>query len=267
MNGILKAIWDDKNQEVFRSKRGLSEQDLLLQIQHLHSRPLHAFSTALRKMASERKCSVIAEVKKASPSKGVIRHNFQPAEIVRSYEAGGAACISVLTEQKYFQGSPEILQEARAASSLPILRKDFLLDPYQVLEAKAWGADAVLLIAAALSDHQLRDLSAAAQEVGLDVLVEAHDEEELGKALEVEEGLIGINNRNLETFEVDLSTTERLIKRIPSSRWVVTESGVRTREDVRKMKMCGLRSFLVGEAFMRDCDPGASLRNLFYAGD
>lgn len=266
MKGVLKAIWDNKKQELARAKLEVPEQSLMDQIKSAPVRSRHAFADALKQKAAEAGCSVIAEVKKASPSKGLIRADFRPGEIARSYEAGGAACLSVLTEEKYFLGAPEILREVRAACSLPILRKDFLLDPYQVLEAKAWGADAVLLIAAALSTDQLHEMAAAASEAGLDVLVESHNEEELGRALDLEGALVGINNRSLETFDVALETTERLKAMIPVGRWAVTESGIRTREDVDRMLRGGVKSFLVGEAFMRRIDPGACLKELFYAG-
>lgn len=266
MKGVLRAIWANKREELARARLEVSEQSLLTQIKAAPVRPRHAFADALRQKAVKSGCSVIAEVKKASPSKGLIRPDFRPSEIARSYEAGGAACLSVLTEEKYFLGSSAILCEVRAACALPILRKDFLLDSYQVLEAKAWGADAVLLIAAALSSSQLHEMAAAAAETGLDVLVESHNEEELGRALELEGVLVGINNRNLETFDVSLETTERLMAMIPAGRWAVTESGIRTREDVSRMLGCGVKSFLVGEAFMRRTDPGAELKELFHAG-
>lgn len=266
MKGVLKAIWDNKREVLARARLEVPEQSLLAQIKAAPTRPRHAFGDALRQKAAEAGRSVIAEVKKASPSKGLIRPDFRPSEIARSYEAGGAACLSVLTEERYFLGSSAILREVRAACALPILRKDFLLDPYQVLEAKAWGADAVLFIAAALSSGQLHEMAAAAAEAGLDVLVESHNEEELGRALELEGALVGINNRNLETFDVSLETTERLIAMIPAGRWAVTESGIRTCEDVRRMLGCGVKSFLVGEAFMRRTDPGAELKELFHAG-
>lgn len=265
MKGVLKTIWDNKKEELARAKKDLPEQELLARVQAAPARRGRSFAAALRDRAAQAGCSVIAEVKKASPSKGLIRPDFRPADIARSYEAGGAACVSVLTEQKYFLGSPEILREVRAACALPILRKDFMLDPYQVLEAKAWGADAVLLIAAALSAGQMKDMAAAAADLGIDVLVESHNETEIEKALELEGALIGINNRNLETFGEDLGTTERLIRLVPADRWVVTESGIRTREDVARMLACGAKSFLVGEAFMRKPNPGAALQEIFHA--
>ncbi len=209
---------------------------------------------------------MIAEVKKASPSKGLIRSDFDPAQIAKSYETGGAACLSVLTDVDFFQGADAYLQSARSACSLPVLRKDFLLDAYQVYEARALGADCILLIAAALEDAPLRELAALARSIGLDVLVEVHDEAELDRALALPSyaGLIlGVNNRNLRSFEVSLDTTVLLKARLPADRWLVTESGIHAPEDVRKMRDAGVHAFLVGEAFMRAADPGAALAQLF----
>jgi indole-3-glycerol phosphate synthase len=207
---------------------------------------------------------VIAEVKKASPSKGVLRADFRPAEIAASYERGGAACLSVLTDVDFFQGSDAYLQEARAACALPVIRKDFIVDPYQVREARLMGADAILLIAACLSDAQLSELNALAQALDLDVLVEVHDAGELERALAVPGRLIGVNNRNLRTFEVSLDTTLGLLEAIPDDRLLVTESGILTREDVARMRGQGVHAFLVGEAFMRAPDPGVELARLFF---
>lgn len=265
MQGILKTIWKEKGIRLQQSKSAVSEAQLLQQIDELPARPRHVFSKALVEKASLCGCSVIAEIKKASPSKGLIRPMFNPKEIAESYEKNGAACLSVLTEEGYFLGSSEILKQVRASSSLPILRKDFLSDPYQILEARAWGADAVLLIAAALSSAQIREMAQAAEEQGLDVLVESHNEEELERALEIPRALIGINNRNLDTFEVSLETTARLRRLVPSERWLVSESGIHSRADVTMLRQIGVNSFLVGEAFMRKADPGAGLRELFYA--
>ncbi len=265
MNGILKTIWDNKRAELQEAKAVLSEAALLQTIRESDLSPCRGFAASLRAKAAERRCSVIAEVKKASPSKGLIRPDFHPADIARSYQEGGAACLSVLTEKKFFLGSPEILREVRANSTLPVLRKDFILDPYQVAEARLWGADAVLLIADALSSAQMKELAASAADFGLDVLIESHSEKEIEKALEIPDVLIGINNRNLETFEVSLETTERLSKLIPEGRWVVTESGIHRREDVERMLSCGVKSFLVGEAFMRKENPGQALGELFHA--
>ena len=265
MQGILKTIWKEKELRLKERKSAVPEAQLLRQIEELPARPRHVFSKALAEKASLSGCSVIAEIKKASPSKGLIRPKFNPQEIAKSYERNGAACLSVLTEEGYFLGSSEILMQVRACSSLPILRKDFLSDPYQILEARAWGADAVLLIAAALSSSQLGEMAQAAEEQGLDVLVESHDEEELERALEIPRALIGINNRNLDTFEVSLETTVRLKQLVPSDRWLVSESGIHDRADVSRLKQIGIRSFLVGEVCMRKADPGAGLRELFYA--
>jgi indole-3-glycerol phosphate synthase len=206
---------------------------------------------------------VIAEVKKASPSKGVLREHFVPADIARSYESGGAACLSVLTDERFFQGCAAYLQQARVACNLPVLRKDFLIDPYQVVEARAMGADCVLLIAACLDDGLMSELEACAIEQGLDVLVEVHDGEELERALRLKTPLIGVNNRNLRTFEVSLDTTIGLLPRIPDDRLLVTESGILARADVQRMRSAGVHTFLVGEAFMRAPDPGQALRELF----
>ena len=206
---------------------------------------------------------MIAEVKKASPSKGVLRADFDPAAIGASYARGGAACLSVLTDVQFFQGAPAYLAQARAASGLPVLRKDFIVDEYQVMEAGAWGADCILLIVAALDAVQLRDLEAAAQALGLAVLVEVHDARELDRALDLSTPLLGINNRNLRTFEVSLDTTLGLLSRIGGDRLVVTESGILAPADVARMRAAGVNAFLVGEAFMRADDPGAELARLF----
>jgi indole-3-glycerol phosphate synthase len=207
--------------------------------------------------------AVIAEIKKASPSKGVLREDFRPAEIAASYEKHGAACLSVLTDRQFFQGAPEYLQAARAACSLPVLRKDFMIDPYQVYEARAMDADAILLIVAALSVAQMQEMEAIAHSLGMAVLVEAHSGEEISDALRLKTPLIGINNRNLRTFEVTLDTTIGQLERIPADRIVVTESGILVPEDVTRMLGHGVFAFLVGEAFMRAPDPGIQLARLF----
>jgi len=207
--------------------------------------------------------AVIAEIKKASPSAGVIRPHFEPAAIARSYEAGGAACLSVLTDREFFQGGDEYLREARAACRLPVLRKDFIVDEYQVYEARAIEADCILLIVAALGDAQLRELAGLAAHLEMDVLVEVHDEEELDRALALDTPLIGVNNRDLRTFRTRLDTTLRLKARVPEDRLVVTESGIHTREDVARMRANGVHAFQVGEAFMRAPDPGQKLAELF----
>jgi len=221
------------------------------------------FTAALRAAIEVGRSAVIAEVKKASPSKGVLRADFDPAAIGASYARHGAACLSVLTDVQYFQGAPEYLQQARAASGLPVLRKDFIIDDYQVVEARSWGADAILLIVAALDRSRLLALEAAARDLGMAVLVEVHDAAELEMALELKTPLIGINNRNLRTFETCLETTLDLLPRIGSERIVVTESGILSPADVARMRAAGVSAFLVGEAFMRAPDPGLELARLF----
>ena len=223
------------------------------------------FAKALIDQVKLKQPAVIAEIKKASPSKGVIRENFLPADIAKSYEKGGATCLSVLTDVDYFQGADVYLQQARAACKLPVIRKDFMIDPYQIVEARALGADCVLLIVAALDDVKLAELAAVAKGVGLDVLVEVHDGDELERALKtLDTPLVGINNRNLHTFDVDLETTLDLLPRIPRDRLVITESGILNRADVELMEISNVYSFLVGEAFMRAESPGSELQRLFF---
>lgn len=221
------------------------------------------FVGAILKKVSANLPAVIAEIKKASPSKGVIRENFNPAEIAKSYQKGGAACLSVLTDKQYFQGAAEYLQQAKAACKLPVLRKDFMIDPYQVFEARAMGADCILLIVAALELAQMRELEEIAHDLGMAVLVEVHNAEELELAMQLETPLMGINNRNLRTFEVTLQTTLDLLKILPEDRFVITESGIFTPEDVKLMRDNDVHTFLVGEAFMRQPDPGAELARVF----
>ena len=221
------------------------------------------FEAAMRSSVAQGRAAVIAEVKKASPSKGVLREHFEPAEIAASYQRGGASCLSVLTDVSFFQGSPAFLKAARAACNLPALRKDFLFDPYQVYEARSWGADCILLIVAVLEDAQLADLEACALSLGMDVLVEVHDAAELDRALRLRTPLVGVNNRNLRTFEVSLDTTLTQLSRIPSDRLPITESGILSRADVLTMRAAGVDAFLVGEAFMRAPEPGDALRALF----
>ena len=261
MSDILQRIVAVKRDEVAQARRrcGLAE----LQAQAAAAPPARGFAAALRARVEAGHPAVIAEVKKASPSKGVLREHFGPADIARSYESGGAACLSVLTDERFFQGCAAYLQQARESCSLPVLRKDFLIDPYQVVEARAMGADCVLLIAACLDDGLMSELEACATEQGLDVLVEVHDGEELERALRLRTPLIGVNNRNLRTFEVSLDTTIGLLPRVPGDRLLVTESGILARADVQRMRLAGVHAFLVGEAFMRAPDPGQALRDLF----
>jgi indole-3-glycerol phosphate synthase len=258
---ILTRILATKVDEVAAAKRRLPASAVL---RAAHAAPApRGFAGAVRARIAAGRPAVIAEIKKASPSKGVLRAIFDPAAIAARYEAGGAACLSVLTDRPYFQGAPEYLVAARAAANLPVLRKDFIVDEYQVLEARAWGADAVLLIVAALDDAQLAAFEACAHELGMAVLVEAHDGAELDRALRLATPLIGINNRNLRTFDVTLATTLDLLPRVPADRVVVTESGILVPADVATMRAGGVHAFLVGEAFMRAADPGAALAALF----
>ena len=265
MSDILNKILDVKATEVadakkyrdFNSLRRDVESDTALRAD------LRGFEANLRRNIGAGRAGVIAEVKKASPSKGVLRADFRPADIAQSYENGGAACLSVLTDVQFFQGSPEYLKQARAACELPVIRKDFIVDPYQVYEARAMGADAILLIVAALDHGLMADLEACAQELGMDVLVEVHDGDELDAALKLKTRLLGINNRNLRTFEVTLDTTIGLLPRIPAERLVVTESGILAPADVKRIRDANVHAFLVGEAFMRAPDPGTELRRLF----
>ncbi|WP_285259991.1 indole-3-glycerol phosphate synthase TrpC [Halopseudomonas bauzanensis] len=259
---ILENIVARKYEEV-KENRARVSLDELQRLAASADAP-RGFAQALRQRATAQQPAVIAEVKKASPSKGVIRENFNPAEIAVSYQQGGAACLSVLTDIDFFQGSTEYLQQARAACDLPVIRKDFMVDPYQVVEARAMGADCILLIVASLEDGQMAELNAAAVELGMDVLVEVHDGAELDRALRLDTPLVGINNRNLHTFEVSLDTTLQLLPRVPADRLAVTESGILTRADVELMLDNGVYSFLVGEAFMRASDPGAELKRLFF---
>jgi indole-3-glycerol phosphate synthase len=258
---ILKKI-------VARKREEIAERSSRVSIEELKSRldgasPPRGFVEAIRAKIAAGKAGVIAEIKKASPSKGVIREHFVPEQIARSYEQGGAACLSVLTDIDFFQGGDEYLKEARGACSLPVIRKDFIIDPYQVYEARVIGADCILLIAACLSDEQMKSLAELANALGMDVLIEVHDEEELARSLPLNQPLVGINNRNLRTFEVSLETTLRMLGQIPPDRIVVTESGIHTPEDVRLMRDNQVNAFLVGEAFMRAEEPGEKLAELF----
>jgi indole-3-glycerol phosphate synthase len=259
VSDILKRIVAVKREEIAAAKARRSEASLRDEAQ----RDTRGFVTALRRKLDAGQAAVIAEVKKASPSKGVLREHFVPAEIAVSYERGGAACLSVLTDERFFQGATEYLQQARAACALPLLRKDFMVDGYQVFEAGAMGADCILLIAACLDDSQMADLEAQAHALGMDVLVEVHDGAELDRALRLKTPLVGINNRNLHSFEVSLDTTLSLLPRVPLDRLLVTESGILARGDVRRMRDANVNAFLVGEAFMRADEPGRALRELF----
>jgi indole-3-glycerol phosphate synthase len=258
---ILKKIIRRKQEEVAERQRttSLAEQEQYA----AQADPARGFVAAIEKRLAESQSAVIAEIKKASPSKGVMRDPFVPAEIARSYEQGGATCLSVLTDVDFFQGSDEYLQQARGACSLPVLRKDFMIDPYQVYEARAIGADCILLIVAALNDDVMQELSNVAQRIGMDVLVEVHDADELERALSLNTRLIGINNRDLRNFETHLETTLELLESIPEDRIVVTESGIHTPVDVKRMRDSGVHTFLVGEAFMVADEPGEKLRDLF----
>jgi indole-3-glycerol phosphate synthase len=258
---ILRKIVSRKSEEVAERAQRLPLPRLQEQ---LNSAPApRGFVSAIEAKIEAGGAGVIAEIKKASPSKGVIREDFRPAEIAASYERGGAACLSVLTDMDFFQGSDEYLKEARAACSLPVIRKDFIVDPYQVYEARVMGADCILLIAACLDDSTLQGLNRLAHDLGMDVLIEVHDAEELQRTLPLDSRLIGINNRNLRTFEVSLDTTLDLLEQIPEGRIVVTESGIHTPQDVKRMRDHDVHAFLVGEAFMRADDPGTKLAELF----
>jgi indole-3-glycerol phosphate synthase len=258
---ILLKITRRKREEIAErlSLRSIAQLEALLP---QASEP-RGFADAIARKLAAGESGVIAEIKKASPSKGVLREDFQPDQIARSYARGGAACLSVLTDIDFFQGGDQYLQQARDACTLPVIRKDFIIDPYQVYEARAIGADCILLIVACLDDRQLKDLNDLAHQLGMDVLIEVHDAEELQRALQVDNRLIGINNRNLRTFDVTLETTLALLSKIPDERIVVTESGILTGEDVALMRRHQVNAFLVGEAFMRADDPGAKLAQLF----
>ena len=261
-SNILNKILDTKREEIRLTSgyRPLSE----LEVEAQSAPSVRDFEEAIRSKIAAGQSAVIAEVKKASPSKGIIRADFQPADIASSYASGGATCLSVLTDIDFFQGSDEYLQQARKACELPVIRKDFTVDPYQVVEARAIGADAILLIVAALADDQMRELAEVASGFELDVLVEVHDRAELDRALELETQLVGINNRDLHSFDMRLETTLDLLPHIPEDRVVVTESGIHTPADVAVMRERNVHAFLVGEAFMRAEEPGEKLKELFF---
>lgn len=261
MSNILDQIIAVKHQEVAAAIR---RKPLALMRADAESRVLtRDFVAAMRNKIALGQAAVIAEVKKASPSKGVLRADFIPADIAQSYAEHGAACLSVLTDQQFFQGSTDYLKQARASCDLPVLRKDFVVDAYQVYEARAMGADCILLIAACLDDAQMKSLEALAMSLDMAVLVEVHDRAELERALKLKTPLLGINNRNLKTFEVTLETTLDMLQHVPADRLLVTESGVSTAADVRRLRDAGVQAFLVGEAFMRADDPGLALAQLF----
>jgi indole-3-glycerol phosphate synthase len=263
MTDVLRTILARKVEEIEQRSRVRSLDDL--RVRAAQQAPTRGFVDAIKRKHAAGEAAVIAEVKKASPSKGLIRADFQPAQIARSYEAGGAACLSVLTDVDFFQGSNLYLGEARSACVLPVLRKDFTIDPYQVYEARVIGADAILLIVAALEDGPMIEMAGLAMELGMDVLVEVHDIDELERALQTDCELIGVNNRNLRTFEVSLDTSIALRDAVPRDRTLVTESGIATGADVAKMRAAGIETFLIGESFMRERDPGAALQRLFAA--
>nr|WP_037493253.1 indole-3-glycerol phosphate synthase TrpC [Sneathiella glossodoripedis] len=257
---ILAKICADKEVQVRNCKKQFSLQDLEEKIKSVT--PVRGFLNALKQARAEGRYGLIAEVKKASPSKGLIREDFDPVKIAKAYEDGGATCMSVLTDIPYFQGADEYLVAAREAVSLPALRKDFMIDPYQVTEARSLGADCILLIMAALSDDQAKELEAAAFEYGMDVLIEVHDAEELERTSVLKSPLIGINNRNLKTLEVDIATTEQLASGLPQDCVAVSESGLYTPEDLQRMEKAGCGCFLVGESLMRQDDVAGAVRQL-----
>lgn len=266
MSDILNKILAVKQDEVAAARKYQSYSSLRSEVESDQEarRSIRAFEASLRQKIAAGQAAVIAEIKKASPSKGIIRADFRPADIALSYEQHGAACLSVLTDVQFFQGAAEYLQQARAACTIPALRKDFMIDPYQVYQARSWGADAILLIVAALDHGLMAELEACAHELGMDVLVEVHNAEELDAALKLKTPLLGINNRNLRTFEVTLATTLGLLPGIPADKLVITESGIMGVDDVQRMRAANVHGFLVGEAFMRAENPGLELEQLFF---
>lgn len=265
MSDILNKILARKKEEVGECSARVTINDLREQVSS--SSPVRGFVASIRSKIEQSKPAVIAEIKKASPSRGILRQDFDPASIAASYEEGGAACLSVLTDVDFFQGSPDYLKQARNACSLPVLRKDFIIDPYQIYEARVMGADCILLIVAALDDATMNELAELAHSLDMDVLVEVHDADELERALKLPVTLMGINNRNLRTFNTSLQTTIDLLDKIPVDRIVVTESGILSVADVEFMRSHQIDTFLVGEAFMRVDNPGAGLRSLFFTGE
>lgn len=261
MSDILNKILKTKADEIVAHASRRSLHELARAVEHLPS--TRGFVDAIRKDIKAGKAGVIAEIKKASPSKGVIREDFKPALIAKSYAENGASCLSVLTDEQYFQGHVDYLKQASAACCLPVLRKDFIIDTYQIYEAREMGADAILLIAAALGDPMMQDLEQAAIALGLDVLVEVHNEQELERALCLQTPLLGINNRNLRTFETSLQTTILMLPNIPENKIIISESGIHSPEDIALLQEHKVNGFLIGEAFMRAEDPGAALSTLF----
>ena len=266
MSDILNKILSVKLDEVARAKQQQDYASLRRDVESDHQarQELRNFEASLRHTIAAGKAGVIAEIKKASPSKGVIREPFYPAEIAISYAQHGAACLSVLTDEQFFQGHADYLKQARAACTLPALRKDFMIDPYQIYQARHWGADCILLIVAALDHGLMAELEACALELGMSVLVEVHNGEELDAALKLKTNLLGINNRNLRTFEVSLDTTLGLLPNIPKNKLIITESGIMNKADVERMRAANVHGFLVGEAFMRKEEPGVELGKLFF---
>jgi indole-3-glycerol phosphate synthase len=258
---VLKRILQRKSEELAAGKSIFTYTELLAQAKEC---PAPRGFVAGLMAALQNGPAVIAEIKKASPSAGVIREDFEPASIASSYESAGAACLSVLTDKDFFQGDASYLQQARNACGLPVLRKDFIIDPWQIPESRVMGADCILLIASALEQADMRELLNLAKELGMDVLVEVHDEAEMERTLLLDHDLIGVNNRNLNTFETSLATSERLRQMISGNQILVTESGIKTGEDVKRMQGSGINAFLVGEAFMRETDPGQALKRMFF---
>jgi len=265
MSDILNKILDVKSDEIAAAKKHRDLASLRREVEQNAEaqKALRGFEAALRAKIAAGNAAVIAEIKKASPSKGVLRADFQPAQIAAGYAKHGAACLSVLTDRQFFQGAPEYLQQARSACALPVLRKDFMIDPYQVYQARSWGADCILLIVAALDPGLMAELEACAHELGMGVLVEVHDAAELEAALKLKTAMLGINNRNLRTFKTTLQTTLSLLPRIAPDKLAITESGILSKDDVKRMRDADVHAFLVGEAFMRAPEPGIELSRLF----